>query len=1018
MKLHFLLSLALCLVLFPLAAWGQATLTGVVKDSSSNETIIGANVILLGSSLGCATNLDGEFRLTSIPEKIYRIRISCVGYEARELEIDFSKTKSANLEIQIPPKAVSMGEVVVLGQMRGQLQAINQQVSSKTIVNVVSEEKIRELPDANAAESIGRLPGVSIIRSGGEASQVVLRGLSSKFSNITVDGVKIPPTDPNSRDVDLSMISQGALSGIELHKTLTADQDADAIAGSINLVTKKAPSERFIQADLKGDYNYLMKSANQYDFSARYGERFFDDILGVQIQGNAERKIRSREDISNHYSISNNSASPFPVIDAPADIYGNTYTLDQIMRTFTDEQRKRNGGQVILDVNTPDSGSVKLSGLYSETDKNTMMYSRAYAYGYGGLDFNYQYTEQKISTSSASLQGINYLMGMTIDWNLAYADSRIENPVGFRASFEQGGTDPENYSTVVLDSSKIIHQENFDKEQTFQLNISRKIALGDEFADEFKFGGKYKNKSRWMDNTGYNWNNYRGFSSFANSDGTPINYAGTRFAGVTTTSPSLSYFLDSPAPSRNLMGMYPLSPLINEDALKQWYALNRNAVYPSSPADYGPDALAVLSDYNVTEQVSSGYVMNTLDLGQSTTLIIGIRVEKESDDYGAINSDRGVGGTGSVSLITGKVMDTTASHEETIWLPSAQLSYKPVDYLTLRFAAYRALARPDFDLRLPQYAYSLSSLVFVLGNPDLKDAKAWNYEVNTQVYNDIIGLFSVSAYYKVIADMFHQTNNLAISWPSGGPNTLIGNNGWTTNAASGLYYRMDNLLDQLNLSSWKNDPVFNSILTSNAYKANIAYNSPDPSYAWGFEIEHQINFMFLPVPWLQNVTLSYNLSFTHSKTNILVGTEVVDTTYTPGTSGAHGHPAKLNFLEDGIPIWQTHQSEDQPTFYMNVAIGYDIKGFSIRLSVYHQAQYTQEYSASGTTDAIVDPFTKWDLAVKEQVSANISLFANVNNIFNKQETTSRYNNLFDWGYLPKTADLYGTSVDFGVRVTI
>ena len=1012
------MSLALCLIFLPLAARGQGTLTGTVRDSSTHETIIGANIILLGSSLGCATNLDGEFRLTAIPEKIFRIRITCIGYEAREFEIDFSKINSASLDVQLPPKAISMGEVVVLGQMRGQLQAINQQVTSKTIVDVVSEEKIQELPDANAAESIGRLPGVSLIRSGGEATNVVLRGLSSKFSNITVDGVKIPPTDPNSRDVDLSMISQSALSGIELHKTLTADQDADAIAGSINLVTKKAPSERLLQFDLKGDYNYLMESAGQYDFTGRYGERFFDDILGVQIQGNAEQKIRSREDISNHYSMSNNSASLFPILDGPADVYGNTYTLDQITRTFTDEQRKRNGGQAIFDVNTPDSGSVKLSGLYSETNKNTMVYSRILPNGYGGPDFDYQYTQQQISTVNTSIQGINYLLGLTVDWNLAYAQSKITNPDGFRASFQQGGSDPNNFSTVVLDSSEIIHQENFDKEQTFQLNLSRKVALGDAFADEFKFGGKYKDKTRWMNNSGFNWNNYRSFNSFENADGTPISYAGTRFAGVTTTAPSLSYFLDTPVPTRNLMGMYMLTPLINEDAFKQWYALNKNAIYPSSPADYGPNALAVLSDYNVIERVSSGYLMNTLDIEQRTTLILGIRVEKESNNYGAENSDRSVGGTGSVSLITGKIMDTTANYQETIWLPSAQLTYKAADYLTLRFAAYRALARPDFDLRLPQFAYSTTTQVFVLGNPNLKDAKAWNYEVNTQLFDNIIGLFSVSVYYKVIDDMFHQTNDLEISWPAGGPNTLIGNNGWTTNAASGLIYRMDNLLDQLNLSSWKNNAVFNSILTSNAYKANIAYNSPDLSYAWGLEIEHQINFMFLPVSWLQNVTLSYNLSFARSRTNILVGTEVVDTTYTPGTTGAHGKPPKLNFLEDGVPIWQTHQSEDQPTFYMNVALGYDIKGFSIRLSVYHQAQYTAQYSAAGTSDAIVDPFTKWDLAVRQQISSTISLFANVNNIFNKQETTSRYNNLFNWGYLPKTAELYGTSVDFGVRVSI
>jgi len=87
--------------------------------------------------------------------------------------------------------------------------------------------------------------------------------------------------------------------------------------------------------------------------------------------------------------------------------------------------------------------------------------------------------------------------------------------------------------------------------------------------------------------------------------------------------------------------------------------LNKNAVYPASINDYGPNALALLSDYNVTEQVSSGYVMNTLDIGQSTTLILGVRVEKESNDYGAINSDRSVGGTGSVSLITGR----TSGHD-------------------------------------------------------------------------------------------------------------------------------------------------------------------------------------------------------------------------------------------------------------------------------------------------------------------------------------------------------------------
>ena len=232
------------LLFVPMIAFGQAAIRGTVTDAISGETLIGVNVVVQGTSLGAATDIEGQFRIVGIPDRILNIKISCVGYEAQIVEIDFSQMKDVQKNIQMKPQVIQGEEVVVTAQMRGQIAAINQQITSDRIVNVVSEEKIKELPDANAAEAIGRLPGVSIIRSGGEATQIVLRGLSSKFSNITIDGVRIPATDANTRDIDLSTISQGSLAGVELYKTLTPDQDADAIAGAVNLVTKKAPSER------------------------------------------------------------------------------------------------------------------------------------------------------------------------------------------------------------------------------------------------------------------------------------------------------------------------------------------------------------------------------------------------------------------------------------------------------------------------------------------------------------------------------------------------------------------------------------------------------------------------------------------------------------------------------------------------------------------------------------------------------------------------------------------------------
>ena len=87
-------------------------------------------------------------------------------------------------------------------------------------------------------QTVARVPGVSIRREGGE-NKVIVRGLSPKYNNITVDGVEIASTDSENRSADLSMISQYMLEGIEVTKAGTPDQDADALGGTVNFQLKK-----------------------------------------------------------------------------------------------------------------------------------------------------------------------------------------------------------------------------------------------------------------------------------------------------------------------------------------------------------------------------------------------------------------------------------------------------------------------------------------------------------------------------------------------------------------------------------------------------------------------------------------------------------------------------------------------------------------------------------------------------------------------------------------------------------
>jgi len=1024
-------------------ALGQASLKGTITDAANNESLIGVNIVVLGTSLGAATDIEGQFRIVGIPARTLSVKISCIGYEPQTNEIDFSKTTDVTLNVQLKPAVIQGEEVVVTAQMRGQIAAINQQITSSRIVNVVSEEKIQELPDANAAEAIGRLPGVSIIRIGGEASGVVLRGLSSKFSNITIDGVKIPATDPNSRDVDLSLMSQGALSGIELYKTLTPDQDADAIAGGINMVTRKAPVERLIRADLKGSYNQLMKSPKQYDFSFRYGERFFDDVLGIQLQGNAERKIRSQENISYTYSTYDNSTLPS---------YG-TYNLNQYDNDidkinaftvrFTDETRKRNGFQSIIDVNTPDSGSVKLTGVYAQTNRNYMIYERVYP----TWVYNFENIEQNLETRSGSIQGKNYFLGLEADWNASYAESRTKNPEDFRTMFTEpaGGTqlniktNPEqfnaaavnNFGSAFLDSVDRFKSENFDKELTLQLNLSESFTLGNMVTNSLKAGGKYKSKSRWMNNWGYSWNTYQFGTPFRDASGNPVDFTGTTFDG-TMSHAELSRFVDmANPPTRDLMGLYRMTPILNLSYYKLFEDKIKNARV-ASPIDYGELGLRALGDYSVDEKVSSAYIMDNIDFGQSMTLMIGVRVESEDNTYHAKFSNTNASGTGNVITVNPAfITDTTLPFKTTIWLPNAQLTLKPTDYLTFRFAGYKALARPDFNLRLPQFNYSTQlvngCVPIVAGNPGLKDVTSWNFEVNTQVYSSTLGLISVNAYFKRIDDLYHTLNAVRFEWYNDSTKLISNNNVKTPNYDVG-WHRLDQMVGNIGLSGWSTLPAFKQLLhTYSNFNVTTGYNSPDASYAWGFELEHQLNFGFIPVKWLQSFTLTYNIAIARSETKVWKETTLVDTVYTPAIMGVDkfGRPIELspenyNPATVHTAILLKQPMEDQPQFTSNVSLGYDVEkwGSSVRLSMFYQSKYTRSYSADGTSDGIVGEFIKWDLSVKQQVTSNISLILNVDNIFNRTETRYRYNNIFDWGYLPTASSSYGTTIDFGARISL
>jgi Ca-activated chloride channel family protein len=213
---------------------GAGILSGKILDSLTGQPLIGANVVLNGTSLGAATNLDGEFKILHVPEGSYNIKVSLVGYSSQTLANIIVQTDSTRqLDFRIIPQAIAGQEVVVTAQARGQLAAINQQLSSSSMVNKVSKDELRALPDATAAESIGRLPGVALNRSAVESGKVIVHGLSPRYGYVADQEVKrLSESRPPFNTEDYSKVDENEFKDALTNPLSTFSIDVDAASYS------------------------------------------------------------------------------------------------------------------------------------------------------------------------------------------------------------------------------------------------------------------------------------------------------------------------------------------------------------------------------------------------------------------------------------------------------------------------------------------------------------------------------------------------------------------------------------------------------------------------------------------------------------------------------------------------------------------------------------------------------------------------------------------------------------------
>lgn len=733
------------IIIISSVSFAQGTLRGVVLDSTNAEPLIGANIIVEGTSLGTATDIEGKFKISGIPFDKKSIKISYLGYHSKTLQIDLTKIEE-NLIIKLSPDFVSLDEVTVTAQFKGQSDAINQQKISSTIINVVSKDRIEELPDNNAAETIGRLPGVSIQRDGGEGSKVIMRGLSPKYSLITIDGQKIPSTDAVDRSVDLSMISSDMLAGITVSKTNTPDMDADAIGGTINFDLKKAEPDWQSSIKVQGGYNNLNQSYENFRGNATVSNRFLENILGVFVEANYQRAQRGSDELSGTYKLEGNGIKTT-----------NVTLQDRI------EDRDRYGANVIFDYQI-DQGEIKFSSLYSRTDREELSRRKRYRIESSIVEYTLRDREINLDLFTNSMTGKHNLDFMDVRWQASYSITNQNTPFSHDSRFEETGAfytnDQNNGPQGVVNDAKNNVNETFfrydylneqnidDRDFSGQVDLTIPLNISSLLSTKFKLGSKYKDKNRDVTNVG--------FKTESNATKWIIDdplYAG-RFIGTkTSNNMGMANFLDNDFKIENFLdGQYEFDPVLSLNGLQSF--LDEFREYRNTSSNrrlYGDDELSAMDDYYASESVLAGYGLVDFNIGQDIVILGGFRYEKTNNWYKTRFGEVQVSDEGDLLASTAEDTVGTLSYDD--FLPMVHIRYNITEWADLRIGYTNTITRPDYQNLVPREKVDTDSREINRGQPYIGHITSQNYDVSLSMYDGSLGFFNISGFYKIVKNI-------------------------------------------------------------------------------------------------------------------------------------------------------------------------------------------------------------------------------------------------------------------------
>ncbi len=757
-QLYFLIAVMTFLTLSISETFAGGIIRGKITDKPEGLSLAGASITLSNSKLGAVSNKNGDFTILNVPEGSYELAVKYLGYQTNNLKINVDNNKTSFVKIEMEPQSIIKDEVVIIGDMlRGQAKALNQQKSNVNITNIVSADQVGRFPDANIGDAMKRMTGITVQYDQGEARFGLIRGTSPQLNSITINGDRIPSAEGDNRTIQLDLIPADMIKSVEINKALTADMDADAIGGSINLVTRDVVNQNTLSITAGSGINLLSNKPilngaisagtrlldNKFGISlnASYNNLIFgsDNIEGAWLEGpngsaylgNFEVRqydlIRTRQSIGGglDYKFNNEHSVNFNVLYNHRNDWENRYRL---------RLRYDKGDAVTVN-------NVKYKGLPDSTGtvKNVEII-RQNKQGINNETNNHGSRLEDQRTVNIAFGGENLLFNsLKINWQANWAKASEEKPNERYISYRDkkgvlkvnssNGREPQFEIITGNDLSKFslyeLYQRNsFTEDKDFNGKIDFEIPwLTGNFNNDVKFGVRLRSKNKNRNNDYFKYS--------------PI---GTEIAIMNLIK------LHNATKDNFLAGNYIAGDFPDREFAGS-LDLNNSSLFKKTDAkeEYIP------ANFVAKENIFAGYLQLDQNIGDKFVVLAGLRIENTSIEYNAneliYDEDN--------DEEPYKINPTKGTQNYLNILPQINLKYSFTDNIIVRAAFTNSIARPNYYDLAPYRNIVVADNEIYEGNSALKPTKSVNIDLMADYYFESIGILSAGIFQKSLSDYFY-----------------------------------------------------------------------------------------------------------------------------------------------------------------------------------------------------------------------------------------------------------------------